>query len=224
MGKLRRMVKSSLVRLVGPSLKTELREEIIDLEGVKTDWNLGELREFPELEKTAWRGLGSLAYEIVKHYRPQRVVELGSARGMSTFAMGLALRDLGEGGRLVAVDTWKGDEHIGSYGEVVYDTFMSRREQLGLDGVIDPMRMTFDEAREKIPPPVDLLHIDGFHTWQAVTHDLRTYKPLVRPGGLIFFHDVRSRFPEMRRFWQRIALKYENYCVPYSHGLGIIRV
>jgi predicted O-methyltransferase YrrM len=224
MGRLRRMVKSSIKRLVWPSFRTDLREEIIGLEGIKTDWTLGELREFPELERTAWRGLASLGYEIVKHYRPKRIVELGSAKGMSTFSMGLALRDLGEGGRLIAVDTWEGDEHIGAYGEVIYDTFMSRRKQLGLDGVIEPLRMTFDEARAKIPAPVDLLHIDGYHTWQAVTHDLRTYKSLVRPGGLILFHDVRSRFPGMRRFWRWIAWRYEHHRVLYSHGLGIIRV
>src|SRR5262249_15019947 len=159
-----------------------------------SDWNLGELRGFPELQPTAWRGLGSLAYEMVKHYRPKSIVELGSAKGMSTFSMGLALRDLGEGGRLIAVDTWRGDEHIGQYGEVIYDPFMARRKQLGLEGTIEPMRMTFDEARGRVTVPVDLLHIDGLHTWDAVSHDFRTYRSLVRPGGLILFHDVRTRF------------------------------
>ena len=223
MGGLQKMVKSSIIRVL-PSLRRGLREEIIDLEGVKTDWNLLELREFSELLPTAWRGLGSLAYEMVKHYRPKSIVELGTAKGMSTFSMGLALRDLGEGGRLMAVDTWKGDDHIGHYGEQLFETFIARRKQLGLEEVIDPMRMTFDEARGQIAAPIDLLHIDGFHTWEAVYHDFETYRPLVRQGGLILFHDVRTHFPEMRRFWRRTALKYEHYRVPYSHGLGIIRV
>jgi predicted O-methyltransferase YrrM len=82
-----------------------LRQQILELELKKRDRNL---RELFELEKgspapSAWVGLGTIAYEIVTHFRPQRIVELGSFGGFSTCVMGLALRDLNQGGQVYAV-------------------------------------------------------------------------------------------------------------------------
>jgi predicted O-methyltransferase YrrM len=38
--------------------------------------------------------------------------------------------------------------------------------------------------------PVDLLFIDGDHTYEGVRADLEMYRGLVRPGGVIAFHDI----------------------------------
>jgi len=44
-----------------------------------------------------------------------------------------------------------------------------------------------------IPPgPYDVLFIDGEHTKGAVIKDIRLYYPLLEPGGLVMFHDVKS--------------------------------
>ncbi len=119
--------------------RLSLRHQIIALEGRKSDCNLCELKKFPEMRNSAWSGLGSLAYEIVQFYRPKVIVELGTHMGLSALAMGLALRDLDYGGRLFAVDSWKGDEQAGFYGEEVYHLFLARKTQLRLDGVIVPL-------------------------------------------------------------------------------------
>jgi O-antigen biosynthesis protein len=131
---------------------------------------------------------------------------------------------LNEGGKLFAIDSWQGDQHSGRYSDDVYRTFLDRRTRLGLDAVIVPMRMTFDEAREKVPDKIDLLHIDGLHTWDAVNHDFGTYRPLVRSGGLVLFHDVNTGYEDMRCFWKEISGRYMSHLIPYSNGLGIIRV
>jgi predicted O-methyltransferase YrrM len=206
------------------SSKTPLARKLLELEGQKSDRTLAELDGFPELRNSAWWGLQSLGYQMVSHYKPSVVVELGTHMGLSALAMGLALRDLKAGGRLFAVDTWKGDAHAGSYGDEVYQTFLSRLDQLGLGSVIIPLRMTFDEARAHVPTPIDLLHIDGLHDWAAVNHDFETFGPLVGPRGLILFHDVNTGFEDMRRFWRSVRHRYESHTVPYSHGLGVVRV
>jgi O-antigen biosynthesis protein len=213
-------VPHSLMRPWRPALK----HEILALESKKSDWNLIELRAASELAESSWRGLGSLAYEIICAYKPKVVVELGSHMGLSTFSMALGIRDLNEGGRVYAVDTWKGDAQAGRYGEDVYECFLSRRKQLGLEKVIQPLRMTFEEAHSKVPPEIDLLHIDGLHTWQAVNQDFEMYSPLMRSGGLVLFHDVNTGFPELKKYWRRLCRRYEHYLIPYSHGFGIIRV
>jgi cephalosporin hydroxylase len=56
---------------------------------------------------------------------------------------------------------------------------------------------------------LDLLFIDGDHTYAGVRHDYETYRSLVRPGGLIAFHDiVPTQWPECQvdRFWGEVAM------------------
>jgi O-antigen biosynthesis protein len=203
--------------------KTPLSREILQLEGQGQRERLRELEDFKELELSAWQGLEGLAYHIVRHYRPKLIVELGTHMGLSALAMGLALRDLGEGGRLFAVDSWEGDPQAGFYGDSVYRTFLGRSEQLDLGSIIVALRMYFDDARDRVATPIDLLHIDGLHTWEAVSHDFEVFGPLVRPGGLVMFHDVNSGYEGVQRFWAGISRRYESHMVPYSNGLGIIR-
>jgi predicted O-methyltransferase YrrM len=164
-------------------LRNKLNHEITAMEWRKSEERLRGLKDFPEMRESAWRDLGSLGYELVRYYKPKVAVELGTHVGLSALAMGLALRDLDQGGKLYAVDTWQGDEHSGLYSDEVYNTFLDRCARLGLDSVIVPLRMTFDEARDQVPDQIDLLHIDGLHTWDAVSHDFETYSPLVRTGA-----------------------------------------
>ena len=51
---------------------------------------------------------------------------------------------------------------------------------------------------------IDVLHVDGDHSYQGVASDVLTFSPLVRPGGLVLIHDVcNDRDPrvEVPRFW-----------------------
>jgi cephalosporin hydroxylase len=38
--------------------------------------------------------------------------------------------------------------------------------------------------------PLDLLFIDGDHTYEGVCRDFQMYGPLVANGGMIAFHDI----------------------------------
>lgn len=186
--------------------------------------SLGRLRALEEMEHSAWRGLEKIGYNLVRRFKPRIIVELGTHVGFSALAMGLGLKDNGDDGQLFAVDTWQGDEHAGRYGESVHETFQKRIDELGLRETITPMRMLFDEAREQVPTPIDLLHIDGLHTLEAVTHDFETYGPLVRPGGLVLFHDIRSQWREVGEFWDTLVGRYKTRAVEHSNGLGILQM
>lgn len=80
--------------------------------------------------------------------------------------------------------------------------------------------------------PVDLLFIDGDHTYKGVRADYESYSPLVRPGGLVAFHDIchHHLFPDVRvdRLWWEIKAKHPGrttefiyYVRPWGHGMGI---
>lgn len=50
---------------------------------------------------------------------------------------------------------------------------------------------------------VDVLHIDGDHTYDGVKADYYNYRDLVKPGGMIVFHDVEG-IPDVNRFWNEL--------------------
>ncbi len=56
---------------------------------------------------------------------------------------------------------------------------------------------------------IDLLFIDGDHHYESVTRDHALYRPLVREGGIIAFHDIKrdeSVEPgcEVYRYWREL--------------------
>ena len=60
---------------------------------------------------------------------------------------------------------------------------------------------------------VDILFIDGDHTYDGVKKDFEMYSPLVRPGGLICFHDVLDHSQTaptcmVKEFWDAIKANY----------------
>jgi cephalosporin hydroxylase len=74
---------------------------------------------------------------------------------------------------------------------------------------------TLERVRELVRPgSVDLLFVDGDHTYEGVRADFELYGPLVRPGGLIAFHDVLPHSQagsEVDRFWREIRSGCEHW-------------
>lgn len=71
-----------------------------------------------------------------------------------------------------------------------------------------------DETRQAVQEffgeePLDVLFIDGDHSYEAVRRDYEMYAPLVRPGGLIGLHDIVPGPEELvggvPRFWRELA-------------------
>ena len=186
--------------------------------------SLDRIRGLEESKDSAWMGLEEIGYGLVRQFRPKVVVELGTHMGFSALAMGAALRKNGDGGQLFAVDTWMGDEHAGFYGDQIYNQLTRRVDEFELNSTINLLRMRFDEALHQVPTPIDLLHIDGLHTWDAVKHDWETFSTLVRPGGVVIFHDVESQWVDVKRFWETLRPRYPTVTIRHSNGLGILEM
>jgi predicted O-methyltransferase YrrM len=70
---------------------------------------------------------------------------------------------------------------------------------------------TLDTVRSTLRgSPVDVLFIDGDHSYEGVKKDFEIYSRLVRPDGLIFLHDIAehpaSRNCHVSRFWNELRL------------------
>jgi predicted O-methyltransferase YrrM len=116
------------------------------------------------------------------------IVEIGSWKGRSTTW-------LASGARLAGQRVYAIDPHSGSREDPAADTlneFAANLARNGLADVVEPMVMTSDEAAARIPGPIELLFIDGDHSYDGVRRDAELWLPRLMDGGTVMFHDVAT--------------------------------
>jgi len=182
----------------------------------------------PEWNKeSGWTGHLPFAYWLMGEIRPKVFVELGTHKGSSYFSFCQAVRDKGLLTRCYAVDTWRGDNQAGFYGEEVYEMVNGHNESQ-YKKFSTLYRMTFDEALGQFPDrSVDLLHIDGLHNYEAVLHDFEAWLPKLAPGAIVLFHDIEVYGGDFGvwRFWGEIKKQYSSWFeFEHSHGLGVLQI
>jgi hypothetical protein len=194
------------------------------------DFNLLESRQLfarPKrlLLNSAWNEHTPFAMMLVELQQPRVIVELGTHSGVSYCAWCQAVMAVGLAAQCYAVDTWTGDAHVGSYGNEVFDDLKAHHAQY--DSFSKLLRMTFDDALLRFPDKsVDLLHIDGLHTYEAVKHDYETWLPKMSERGVVLFHDtiVTNRGFGVHKLWEEISPKFPHFNFEHSYGLGILAV
>jgi len=186
--------------------------------GEELDW-------VPEhLAESAWHEHVPFAFWLVKALRPRAIVELGTHWGVSYAALCQAVERLGLAARCHAVDSWEGDPHAGQYGEEVFAT-VSALNAARWRRFSTLLRGSFEAARPYFGPgEVDLLHIDGLHTYAAVAADFRSWRETVSDRGVVLFHDtnVRERQFGVWRLWQELRAQYPHCEFVHGHGLGVL--
>jgi hypothetical protein len=173
-----------------------------------------------------WAGHIPFAQWLISVHKPNKFVELGAYSGISYLAFCQAILEYKTGTRAFAVDTWKGDEHAGYYSERIYKTLREAHDPYYAD-FSSLLRMSFDEAVARFDDhSIDLLHIDGLHTYEAVKHDFETWLPKLSARGIVIFHDTdvyRDDFG-VYRLWDEIRLRYPSFRFHHSNGLGVVLV
>jgi predicted O-methyltransferase YrrM len=174
---------------------------------------------------STWTDHLPFGYDLVEALRPGAIVELGTQAGMSYFTFCQSVREHGIAAQCYAVDTWSGDEHTGLYDESMYLEVAEYNSAHYAD-FSELLRMRFEEAVHRFESEsIDLLHIDGFHTYEAVRGDFEAWYPKVAPGGVVLFHDIAARIMDFGawRYWDELTTRHSTFAFRHGFGLGVLR-
>lgn len=196
----------------------------------ETDWVVSDPRYDadqlnPKLKFAYWEGHRDFAYDLLQFVRPERLVELGSQYGCSLFTFCQAVRDFKLDTEINAVDMWSGDIGAEITGEEVYALVQKTAATYYPEVNLHLFQMCFDDARPNFADnSIDILHIDGGHTFEDVEHDFTTWLPKLKENGIVLFHDVYSPIDQGScDHWEKTKKEYDCYFdFTHSCGLGIL--
>jgi len=141
-------------------------------------------------------------YQVAHYFEPSPMVEIGTHKGVSAWALGSGNPD----GKVFTVDI---NPTSGEYISKNAECFIG-------DSV---------ELSTQMPDKIELLFIDGGHTYEQVTADYETYQSKMRGGGLVLIDDIFSPTAGVMKFWKQLKhknkIEFMNIHKNYGFG-GII--
>ena len=161
---------------------------------------------------TAWTDHITFAQWIVKRKNPEVIVDLGVDYGYSTFCFALP-----QIGKVYGIDSFAGDSMAGI--KNTYEYVKDRKKELSINNITF-IKGFFGMVAKKWDKPIDILHIDGFHTYQAVKGDYETWSKFVKDDGVILFHDTCVSEYGVKDFFAELNLPKTNFTC--SYGLGVV--
>ena len=162
------------------------------------------------------------AYDLMRELAPTVFVELGVKLGESYFAFCQSAVENKIKVRCYGIDSWIGDRQTGGLDPEIqlevaaynsrYSSFSELRTMFFAEAVKD-----FADAS------IDLLHIDGTHTYAEVKSDLESWLPKLSQNGIVLFHDVmlRGQGFGVWKLWQEITRSHDSFLFEFGCGLGV---
>lgn len=168
-----------------------------------------------------------------KALKPKNVLEIGSLLGWSLKRF---IDNAEPGANIISID-YPVREFVGpmdhrvdpqEYGHLILWKKWAKSKNANL--FVLPFssfdQLTLDQVKA-ITPVLDFIFIDGDHRYEAIKSDFIMYSQLVRPGGIIAFHDIAEKEEGGgHRFWNEIKHNYKHKEILLSpikeKGIGVL--
>lgn len=164
---------------------------------------------------------------------PETVLEIGTGRGGTLFLLAQAAR---EDALLVSLDA-PDASGFGARPEYaararLYRSLGRRTQRVVFLAADSHLAETLARVRHILAGRlIDVLFIDGDHTYEGVASDFRMYAPLVRSGGVVAFHDIVPGRAEIvggvPAFWQSVrgpdSVEFVEDWEQGGYGIGVLR-
>ena len=170
------------------------------------------MKDINEL-RSAWKGHRDFANWLVNKLQPTTIVDLGVDYGFSLFCF--AEPNIG---RVYGIDSFEGDIHAGSHTDA-YETVVNYIQENQYTN-IELIKGFFDDVVVNWNKNIDILHIDGLHTYEAALNDYQQWSKFVPDNGIILMHDTVAFPAGVGRVYNEITLPKLNF--PHSAGLGVV--
>ena len=127
----------------------------------------------------------ALLYRLGRDATSGPIAEIGRFKGGSTFIFATAMRE--------GVELWSYDFHVALRpdmpGAELDDELRAALERYGL---AHKVHLFVADSRTADPPPepLEVLFVDGDHSYEGAKADYERWRAFVRPGGHLLFHDA----------------------------------
>jgi predicted O-methyltransferase YrrM len=171
-------------------------------------------------------------FELVKSENPKTVLEIGTDKGGTLYLWCQAAAD---DATIVSIDLSSRRRYSPKRRELYAKFVKSASQKLHFLPFSSHEQSTVEKASALFGnKKIDYLFIDGDHTYEGVKSDYQMFNHLVKKGGLIAFHDIKTVRPDcgVREVWEEVTKDMdkanyweyaENDYGPLGAGIGVIR-
>lgn len=164
---------------------------------------------------SAWKGHANFAIDLVNMLNPATTVDLGVDFGFSTFCFAYPRI-----GKVYGIDSFEGDPQTGIRDNHKFVCDFVSKINHNMEPInVEIIRGFFDNVAKTWNLPIDLLHIDGLHTYEAVKNDYQTWSSFCNKDSVILFHDTESYHHTVGKFFNELDGFKMN--MRGSAGLGV---
>ena len=158
---------------------------------------LGQIRTCSGLGDGAW-----ILHGLALANRPRVGVEIGSASGWSACMIGSAMK-ANDSGMLYAIDPHSVTKWNDGTLVDTYPVIRANVAKLGLEKYVTIERKTSEEAAKDWKLKVDMIFIDGDHSYEGVKRDWELFLPHLSPFSIAVFHDTIWEVGEVDEQYRR---------------------
>ena len=176
---------------------------MIDFSDILRDSYGFEFRIFPGVGASISLIEGAALAALMRLSNATRVFEFGTYKGVSTTQLAL---NLPEGGTVFTLDLPEDHPVYISYSQLASESGMMMLVPPELNHKVKFLKE--DSAVFDTTPyrgTMDLVFVDGYHSYEYVKNDTEKGLEMLRPGGVIAWHDCVPNRPEIVRYLKTLS-------------------